>query len=531
MSMTATKRRTGVDGVVRPTSSHLPAHLLPATMLVGAIVLIAERLYVQNRLPLWLDETWTAVIAGQPTWSAFWRQAWLDCNPPLYYAVMKLWIAVAGTSNVALRAPSFLFLTAAALLPLWWRIGGLSWQARATWAALLFFWWPGLYITADARCYGLLLLISTAQAIAFARMMRMPSLGAAALWTGFCALAILTHYYAATIALVQGLFYLAVWRGRAVRTAPALLFLIPVVALMIHHAPRLAEYARSDVAWYLPVNIFRLLDFFAFSVGFQAFEMAVAGAIGIALLWWLIRYRPDVPRDEAQTLDPALRWTAWTGVAGVTLAIALAMIKPTLADRYLTPAVPATLLGIVLFVRQIRGTHAAFAGLATIYWLGATTPSTLKDGLGERADYGYERGSDYLSAARPNQLIFAWDHPATKIMARDSLDQIGGFFLRRQGQKVDVTPVVLRSGDLPSARLLAAATGSRPAILWLYDSAHQSVAGRDHFAITHQSGWRCRHSRRGYTGVVACAPSGLFQGSSGESQSFQGKRQKGATVG
>lgn len=494
----------------RASGHRLPAQLLPVTVMLGVTVLLVERIYVQLGLPLWLDETWTAVIAGQPTWTTFWRQAWLDCNPPLYYALMKLWLPVAGMSNAALRAPSLVFLTVAAALPMMWRIGGLSWQARLTWAALLFFWWPGLYISADARCYGLLLLISTGQTIAYAKLMRTPSFRAAIIWISLAALAILTHYYAATIGLVQGLFYLAVWRGRAVRTAPALFPLVPVGAMLVYHAPRLADYARPDVAWYLPVNIFRLLDYIAFGAGLQAFQLSVAAVIGIAALWWLIRFRPDVERDEPLALDAAVRWTALAGASAVALAIGLAMIKPTLTDRYLTPAVPAVLLGIVLCIRHVRGTHAAYAGLATIYWLGAAAPFTLKDGLGERADYGYERGSDFVSAAHPNQLVFAWDHPATKIMARDSLDQIGGFFLRRQGQAVDVTPVVLRHGDMPSARLLAAATGSRPAILWLYDRAHRSVGDRDHFAITHQPGWRCRHSRRGYTGVVACAPSRLF---------------------
>ncbi|PCG13269.1 hypothetical protein [Sphingomonas adhaesiva] len=499
----------------RPAPAASPARdvraaLLPATIVLGVIVLLAERLYTQTGLPLWLDETWTAVIAGQPTWPAFWRQAWLDCNPPLYYAVMKLWIPLAGTSNAALRAPSFAFLIAAALLPLAWRIGGLSRQARWTWAALLFFWWPGLFVTADARAYGLLLLVSTAQTIAYPRMMRAPSIAAALCWTALAALAILTHYYAATIGAVQGVLYLWVWRGRAVRTWPALAPLVPVAAVMAVHAPRLADYARPDVAWYPPVNIFRLLDFIAFPAGLQPFQMGVAAALGLALLWWAIRYRPDVARDEDAALDPALRWTAIAGVAGVALAIALAVVKPTLADRYLTPAAPAVLLGIVLCVRQVRGTHAAYAALATVYWLGATSPPALMQSLSERADYGYERGSDFLAAAHTDQLVFAWDHPATKIMATDSLDQIGGFFLRRGGEPVAVTPVVLAPGDRPSARLLAAATGQRPAILWLYDRAHMSVGDADDFALTRTPGWRCRHSRHGYTGVVACARSAQF---------------------
>jgi hypothetical protein len=491
-------------------STRFSPQLLPATIAVGAILLFAERIFAQYSLPLWLDETWTAAISGQANWNGFWRQAWLDCNPPLYYAVMKLWMPIVGTSNFALRLPSLVFVIAAAVLPAIWKISGLTPQARLTWAALLFSWWPGLLIAVDARGYGLLLLISTGQAIAYTRIMQTPSVSRVLCWTSLAALAVLTHYYAATIVAVQGLIFLYVHRQRAITTWPALLPFVPVFGIMAYHAPRLADYARPDVAWYLPVSIYSLSDFIGYVTGVQTAQIGVVMAIGIAMLWWLIRTGSQPVRDEELALDPAIGWTAIAGVVSVAITVGLAMLKPTLTDRYLTPAAPSILLGIVLCVRQIHGTHAAYAALATIFWLGAVTPFTLKERLSDRAAYGYERGSDFLLAARPDHLVFAWDHPATKIMARDSLDRIGGFFLRRAGTSVTVTPITFALDDMPSARLLATATGSRPAILWLYDSGHGSVAGRDGFAIMRQPGWRCRHSRRGRTGVLACAPSRLF---------------------
>lgn len=495
----------------RPSVPIIPrAALLPVTVVIAVIVMTAERVFAQAGLPLWLDETWTAAIAGQSDWTDFAREAWLDCNPPLYYAVMKLWIAVAGTSNVALRLPSFAFVILAAALPLLRPVDGLSREARLTWAALLFCWWPGLSIAVDARCYGLLLAISVGQAMAYIALLQRPSTRRAFGWTMCAALAVMTHYYAVPVVAAQGLLYLHVHRTRAIKTWPALLPFVPVLAWMAYHAPRLAEYARPDVAWYLPIDVSAAADLVSYVIGAQSPQLGVLACAGIALLWWCIRNRPDVVRDEAGAIDPAIRWTAIAGVLGVAIAIGLALVKPTLAERYLTPAAPSVLLGVVLCVRHIRGTHTAFAVLVTIFWVGGAAPYELAPKLTDRATYGYEAGSHYLTSARPDTLVFAWDHPATKIMARGSLDRIGGFFLRRDGVPVAVVPVTLRLGEDPSPRLLAAAIGKRPAILWLYDSHHNSVAGRDGFAVQKQPGWQCRHWRRRSVGIVACAPSRLF---------------------
>lgn len=503
---------TSATAVLRPRNTSIIAGsaALPATIVAGVFLMTLERVVAQLGLPLWLDETWTAAIAGRSTWSGFAHEAWLDCNPPLYYAVMKLWISTAGTSNVALRVPSFAFMTLAAAMPLLWRMHGLTREARLTWAALIFCWWPGLTISADARCYGMLMAISVGQTMAHIVLLQQPSTRRAWCWTICAAMAVMTHYYAVPVVAAQGVVYLHVHRARAIRTWSALLPFVPVLAWMVHHASRLADYARPDVAWYLPVSIYTLSDFLAYVLGAQTTQFAVVACTGILVLWWSIRNRPDPVRDEVGAIDPAIRWTAIAGVVGIALAIGLAVVKPTLTERYLTPAVPSVLLGLVLCIRHIRGTHRAFAMLVTVFWLGGAAPYALTRQLNDRADYGYEKGSSYLSAARPNTLVFAWDHPAEKIMARESLDRIGGYFLRRDGVPVSVVPVTLRLDEDPSPRLLAAATGARPAILWLYDSRHGSVAGRDGFAVQEQPGWQCQHWRRRWIGVVACAPSRLF---------------------
>ncbi|NBU85209.1 MAG: hypothetical protein EBS21_11655, partial [Sphingomonadaceae bacterium] len=176
------------------TSRQSGAPLFSIAVAALIVATMALRLWASHGLPLWIDESWTAMIASQSSWGAFWREVWLDCNPPLYYALMALWTKIFGLSAFALRLPSLLFVTAAALLPLIWRVPGLSRAATLCWAALILLWGPGFDLAADARGYGLLLLLSTAQALAFIRLMHSPDVRRAALWAGLGSLSGLTHY-------------------------------------------------------------------------------------------------------------------------------------------------------------------------------------------------------------------------------------------------------------------------------------------------------------------------------------------------
>lgn len=74
-----------------PTITQAPARAgLWQAMIAAAIVaaLIAVRVPVAASAPLWLDETWSAMIATRPGWASFWHEARLDVNPPLYYLVL-----------------------------------------------------------------------------------------------------------------------------------------------------------------------------------------------------------------------------------------------------------------------------------------------------------------------------------------------------------------------------------------------------------------------------------------------------------
>lgn len=461
------------------------------------------RFVIAGHQPLWLDETWTAAIVGQPGSGAFWRQVRLDVNAPLYYLVMHLWQGLFGLSDVALRVPSGIFGAAAPLAVAFTGVKGLSRPARLTWAALLALWIPGIWLSGDARCYALLLLLTTAQTLAFLRLLREPGAGRAALWAALAALAILTHYHAAILAALQGLAYLAWARGRALRTWPAGLIFVPVAAWLALHLPRIGVFMRPEIAWYPKLRWDRLGRVADYLVGTPSLGFWY---IGIAIAALVLGFALNA-RARASRRPTALAWIAvGVSVAGALIVVGAGLIRPSYTDRYLTPFQPALLLAVALIAqglsRRLPVTYAAvIVAAAAFVWPWATTE--LKTGW---RYYNWEEASRDLIKGHPRRLVFFWDHPASQVLARDQLDPVGGFFFARAHRPVAVTSVVAAPGQDPNRMILAAASAPDTAIIWAYDLGVQGTAARrfpprlDEMDPT----LTCHDYARGSVGVVAC---------------------------
>ena len=474
---------------------------------LGFFAVLAERIWLGTDLPLWIDETWTAIIASQPTWTLLWKEMWLDVNAPLYYVLMHLWVDVAGVSNAALRAPSIFFIISASLLPLLWRVPGISRESRLAWSAMIFFWWPGMAISVDARTYALLLFLSVAQTIAFIRLLDSPSRKSAFIWAIFGATGLLTHYYVIYALIVEGLIFLWIHRASALRTWPAALVFVPCLIEMAYHLPRVFEYTRPDARWYEPVqlkDLFYLVQF-TFAPPSLLFDVFL-GLILAGGIWAAKKYK-SASSDRASA---SARAAAVSAPIMLAIALGIGVFQASLTDRYLTPLVPPMLLGIVVLAGQSIRPSVSYTTIAGLYLAAALTPGPLLKYQWGRTFYGYERASAFIEQAKPTMIVFAWDHPAAKILDPNSLQQLGGFFLQRAGQRVLTAPLILKAGDDANSLLLKAARGPRPAILWLYDR-HQKSAAQDFPPMLDlRPDWRCRHVRQGDRGVVACAPGRLF---------------------
>ncbi len=120
---------------------------------------LALRLYALGRQPLWVDEAATLGIASL-TWAEFRDHVlWVEANPPAYYALMKLWSALAPPSEVWLRLPSLLAGTAA--LPLFYLFCRRAFGPRAAACGVLLLAVAPAHVrfSQEARNYAVLFLL------------------------------------------------------------------------------------------------------------------------------------------------------------------------------------------------------------------------------------------------------------------------------------------------------------------------------------------------------------------------------------
>jgi hypothetical protein len=486
----------------------LAARFAPILFALALITALALELWLQHGEPLWLDEAWTVGIAGPAPLIDFFHQVYWDVNAPLYYLLMYLWQQMFGQSDLAMRAPSLVFAIATPLVLAFSRVDGLGRTERLTWASMTALWFPALCYAQEARCFAMLLFISTCQTLAFIRLLRAPSTARAALWAGLAALAILTHYDAIFLGAVQGLIYLAAHRLRAVRTWPAALAFVPAFGWLIYHLPRIVQFAQPGIAWYSVLDLDDLTDDLLHLMGErQSWILLAAGLLAVGLRF-IPALGPRTTRHDDPVRPGAAVWlAALAAVLSATVLIGIGFLRPSFAPRYLTPDGPGILLGIVLLIGGIAGRRRAFAFGALVIALGVAVVDQMVEGerMAPRA-YNYERASQILERVHPKHLVFLWDHPVDPIEHPEQLAAAGDAFFRRDGVKLSVDPVILKPGEDPNRRLLAGARPPHSVILWVYDVAVHDTAAADFppKITTLDPAWTCRHGGGQRFGVLAC---------------------------
>lgn len=387
---------------------------------------VALRLVLPWGLPLWIDESWTAVLSSAPTLPAFVRHMWLDSNAPLYYLFIWVW---PFESSLGLKLPSLLFMLAAAGVAAFWRPRETDRSTALFWAALLLLWEPGITASVDARYYTLLLLLSTAQTVAFLRLNEEPTLRRANLWVGLCSAAMLTHYYAAFAALFQGLAYLWRYRWAAARTWPALFLLLPAIAWFAYHFPRLVLYSEPGTAWYwrlAPVEALGLL-FWPFATG------PIAGAVILAIVALFVRRPPA-----------GVVVTGAAAAAALVAVVAIGLFRPFLVDRYLIPLVPPLLLLLAHSVRPI-----AFLPLAAWFAVQLDSPGDYRGRLMSRAGFGLERPVEQVRDVQSATWYFNFpgahlmDEEQMVALLEDAFARNGAGVEAHWGVRTDVDAAIL----------------------------------------------------------------------------------------
>lgn len=361
-------------------------------------------------LPLWIDESWTAVLSSAPDLRSFIHQMWLDSNAPLYYFIIWLW---PFESNLGLRVPSALFTVCASLVAAAW--APLQYRRRLFLGTLLFLWLPALSLFVDARYYALLYLITTAQTFAFARLVAEPDLKRAAFWTALSTLAVLTHYYAAIPAVVQGIYFLIRWPRPALSVWPTALITAPAFGWFGFHWPRLKLYAEAGISWYERLN-------WTDAVGFLLWPLG-GGILGGAVLLLALLFRE---RDAAK--EPILA-VGGTALISALILIAAGMAAPVFTQRYLTPLAPPMLFCVAALARPL-----VFVPIVAVMFVPTMDWRSLTAQLRERSSVGLQEAAAKIPSGR--KVVWMIDYRGSRIHEPEQMGAMLRDAFARNGKQV-----------------------------------------------------------------------------------------------
>ena len=354
--------------------------LASAAAALAVLLAYGLRAYAVGASPWRGDEGFAVTFVSQPLSQMMTAMGSTEPNPPLYWLVLKGWMALAGRSELASRWPSV--LAGVVTVALTYRLGrALVSPTIGLMAALLTACSPLLvWYGQDARVYSLvtmLVLAATWQTWVAAHHRAWGYwLAAGALWW----LAMFAHYFAVLPFASVGLG-LALSPGTRRAWRPALVaglatglaylpWAIYVAPLMLGHSKGwIVPSSVADVFW-------RTLE--AFSVGTLAIgaDASWQWLGGVLLAGLCVLGGVAVARRSAT----AFTWLAALGLGGPLFLGLISLARPVYTEQYAMPALPGILLmaaaalgigsGARKILRPVAG--SALAGLTLLTLLSLT---------------------------------------------------------------------------------------------------------------------------------------------------------------
>ena len=225
--------RTGVAAVAGTESTPRTAKLTADVVTLIAVVAVgaAVRFATIASQSYWYDEAATVHLMHLSFGSMLSGIGSQESTPPLYYVLAWLWAKLFGAGAAGLRSLSALAGTA--VIPIAYLCGRELVSRRAGLiVALLAAVNPFLiWYSQEARAYMLLVVLSGASFLFFARAWRVASARNLAWWAALSALALLTHFFAGFLVAPEALALL--YRGRSRATVVAVAAVAAVQAALL----------------------------------------------------------------------------------------------------------------------------------------------------------------------------------------------------------------------------------------------------------------------------------------------------------
>lgn len=318
--------------------------------------------------PVWLDETHSFTRAADPSLAQLTLNSISDEHPPLYFAVLRAWIAAFGSSDAAARLLS-LVLTLGSLAVLLATLGARSAPSGLA-AGILFATNPLLvrYGT-EIRSYALFILIVLIATAAAWRLAEAPASRSsrAALMVALPS-AVLTH--AAGLFLLPTIVaFVAVAAPRTERKRALLATAAPVIAATAILVPLVAGFqtlGRDMQNWWVPRTtaglVARCIDSLFGLPGWLAEGHALRLALGAAIL------AAAVALVIASRERMAIAFLAAAGAFWASIVLTSVLLRPIVLDRLLLPVLPLlfSAIGLAAFSRPLPRRWTAGAAVLAV---------------------------------------------------------------------------------------------------------------------------------------------------------------------
>ena len=379
-------------------------------VLALALVVRAATLLTQSA---WLDEGYTMALARHGLSDIVQFTARYDAHPPLYYALLHLWLQVAGFGLAQGRLLSVL-CGVAAVAALYVVAGTIFDRATAFYAAALLALSPvAVWYSDEVRMYAMAGFFAL---LALALLARAVRRGSRPLWAGFvaaAAAAFYTDYSAAYILAGAALYALVVGSRRWDVLRGLLVSAAALIALLLPGLPMLYGQVRGNgasVAWIPvptpPVVGGTLLDLISLHPAASA-AITLVG-VGMAALAALA-VRRDLDRrrgpERVALARCAYLFLACVSLAPLTIPLLLSLAHPAFLTRTAMTAVYGLVIlfarGVVVVVRR-RGLR----GLLLFLPLLAANGASLNAAAGTSLNEDWRGAAAYLRAqALPGDLL------------------------------------------------------------------------------------------------------------------------------
>jgi len=331
-----------------------------------AIAFVLARVWRLASSCLWFDEIFS-VHAARHSWAGLVKFAAADIiHPPLFYALLKIWMAAGGESVLWLRLLPF-FISIATILPFALLCRELSLRPAETNLALLLMAVSGFQIkyAQEVRMYSLLLLLSILSLWLFLRFLKNPSNRKhLVILTATNLLLVYTHYYGWVLLAVEGLIVLISRRKQVLQ------FLLSVSVLLLAYVPWIYEVAVSrepgrgvaqNLGWIPRPGFSDVLHFFVVASKPFLFTQSTVDRIYDSLSLWAVLLLLAIPLSLFiwQTLRErrACETEMWLGlltVAPLVIAFTLSwtLPYPVWGTRHLIIcAAPLSIISAVAILR------------------------------------------------------------------------------------------------------------------------------------------------------------------------------------